>query len=259
MLCYNYTTGSHCNQVKTRPPKIILYDIETAPILSHVWEMHETNVANVVLPTYMLSFSFKELGKKKVTTYALPDFSLYKSDKQNDKALVTKLHEVLSSAEIIVGHNSDSFDNKKSNSRFIVHGLQPLNPHKSIDTLKIARKHFKFDSNKLDNLGKYLGVGKKIAHTGMHLWVSCMSGDLKAWRMMKKYNAQDVRLLEAVYLKLRPWATQHPDLRVYDDFDGCPTCRSKNVVKRGSALIGKKIRQAYACKDCGTRYAGDIV
>jgi DNA polymerase III epsilon subunit-like protein len=62
-------------------------------------------------------------------------------------------------ADLICAHNGDAFDIKKINSRLIVNGFKPPSPFKTIDTLKIARRVFKFDSNKLDNIGRYLSRG----------------------------------------------------------------------------------------------------
>lgn len=211
--------------------------------------MFEANVVHVIRPTYLLSYSMKVLGEPRTHTYALPDFPLYKKDKKSDRELVCHLWKMMDEADVIIGHNGDAFDLKKANSRFLTHGLTPPAPYKSIDTLKLARRNFKFDSNKLDNLGKYLGVGKKLPHTGINLWLGCMAGDMKSWAVMKRYNAQDVLLLEKVYLKIRPWGT-HPDLRHYTKLEGCPACQSTNVIRRGFNHR-KKDRPRFNCRDCG--------
>src|ERR1019366_3081154 len=119
-------------------------------------------------------FAVKWSHEKQVRTYALPDYPGYKRDKESDKALVKELWRMMNDADIIIAHNGDGFDIKKSNARFIIHGLLPPATYKTIDTLKIARRHFKFGSNKLNDLGVTLGLGKKLPHTGAHLWFGCM-------------------------------------------------------------------------------------
>lgn len=213
--------------------------------------MWEENVIEVEQDWYMLSFGYKWLGERKVHTHALPDFRGYKSNKENDRHLLHKLWEVLDAADIVVAHNGDRFDIRKTNARFIAHGLTPPSPYKTLDTLKLARRHFKFDSNKLDELGKYLGVGRKLPHTGKHLWLGCMRGDLKSWAMMRRYNAHDVELLERVYLRLRPWATSHPQLTHYSRAEACPTCESGNIQYRGFTFSRTGSRQRVRCLDCG--------
>lgn len=241
--------------------KIILFDIETAPNLGWFWEMWETNPIGIKTNWHLLSFSWKYLGDERVHTHSLPDYPEYKKDKDDDSALARHLWEILDYADIVIAHNGDKFDVKKANARFIFHKLKPPTPYKTIDTLKVARKHFKFDSNKLDSLGKYLGVGEKLPHTGAHLWFGCMSGDKESWKLMKKYNEQDVMLLEKVYLQLRPWMTTHPNVNIYDEFqDSCPTCGAK-VEKRGFGYAQLSSYQRYCCKNpkCGAWSRGSSI
>ncbi len=240
-------------------PRILFVDIETAPIKGYTWELFDTNVMHVEQPTFMLSYAYKWADKKTVWTAALCDYPGYKKDLSNDAALVTGLHELMASADIIIAHNGDSFDIKKSNARFIVHGLPPLPPFKTVDTLKVARRYFRFDSNKLDNIGRYLQVGRKMPHTGKDLWLGCMAGDPKSWATMRRYNAQDVRLLEAVYLKLKSWHTGHPDLRAYTGRTGCPTCQSQHVQCRGVNTNKTRQTQRMHCLSCRRWYQGPVI
>jgi RNase_H superfamily len=240
-------------------PKILLFDIETSLTRVYVFDLYPkhggTNVVEIDEPWYMLSFSWKWLGQKHTCVAALPDFPGYAKNRSCDKALVTELYRLISEADIIVAHNGDRFDLRKSNARFIEHGFAPPAPYKTVDTLKIARKHFKFDSNRLDDLGHFLGVGRKLANTGKALWLGCMSGDPKSWDKMRRYNKQDVRLLEAVYLKLRAWTTTHPNLDHYTRANACPVCQSKDLVRHSFAYISTGKRQRMTCKGCGHRFA----
>jgi hypothetical protein len=233
-------------------PPIAFLDIETAPCLGWVWQKWEADVIEFKAQWYILSFAVKWFGEKKVRTYALPDYPLFAEDPENDRELVQELWSVLDRAEVVVAHNGDKFDVRKSNARFIFHGLNPPTPFKTIDTLKIARRHFNFTSNKLDDLGQYLGVGRKIPNTGKHLWLGCMRGDEKSWRAMRKYNSQDVTLLEKIYLKLRPWATNHPNLEIYVRGQICPMCLSPQLHQRGYSLTRTGKRARFQCQACGT-------
>lgn len=236
-----------------RDPKILLLDIETAPIQGLSWGIFETNLIHVIEPTFILCFAYKWLDKVSVHTKALCDYPGYNKDRKNDKALMQSLWDLLDEADIVVAHNGDAFDVKKTNARFVVHGLHPPSPFKTVDTLKIARSNFKFDSNKLDNIGRYLEVGRKLPNTGKDLWLGCMSGDAKAWRTMRRYNAQDVRLLERVYQKLKPWAKSHPILTAYSPRASvaCPTCLSETVHRRGWRVARFKKYPRWQCQNCG--------
>lgn len=229
--------------------KILLFDIETAPNLGYTWQKWEQDVIEFKRDWYMLSFAYKWLGDTSVKAYSLPDFSTFKKDKEDDTQLITELWKLFDQAEIVIAHNGDEFDIKKTNSRFIINGLQPPTPYKTIDTKKIAKKHFRFDSNKLDDLGNYLGLGRKIDTGGFELWKGCMAGNKDAWSKMVKYNKQDVVLLEKVYNKLLPWIDNYPVVSI-DDGE-CRNCNSIHLQKRGRGANRFSTYQRYQCMDCG--------
>jgi uncharacterized protein YprB with RNaseH-like and TPR domain/DNA-directed RNA polymerase subunit RPC12/RpoP len=162
------------------------------------------------------------------------------------------LWKLLDEADVVIAHNGDRFDIKKTNARFIYYKLPPPSPYKTIDTLKEAKRYFNFISYKLDNIGDHLGHGRKLVHTGFHLWRGCMTGDPKAWKHMVKYNKRDVVLLEQIYLDLRPWMKTHPDVSVLSDLpDGCPNCASKSLKKDGFKRTRSGKYQQYKCLSCG--------
>lgn len=243
--------------------KILLLDIETAPSLGYVWGKYDQDVIEFERDWYILAFSCQWLEDEDVSTYALPDFDGYLHTEYNDVNLVNKLWYYLDAADIVVAHNGDSFDIKKANARFLIHKLGQPAPFKTVDTLKIARKNFKFDSNRLADLCAYLGIGGKVPHVGFALWKGCMAGDEEAWKIMREYNAQDVRLLKEIYLRLRPWCN-HPDVNAFDAVPddsryACTACASTNVQSRGVAVARTRRYQRLHCQDCGKWFQGDII
>lgn len=238
--------------VQKNKARILLFDIETAPNLGYVWGKWEQDVIEFKNNWYILSFSAKWLGESKVTTKGLCDYKGYKKGSEDDSLLVKDLWNLFDKADIIVAHNGDQFDIKKVNTRFLQHGMKPPSIYKTIDTKKIAKRYFNFDSNKLDDLGQYLSVGRKMKHSGFEIWKGCMSGDKKSWREMLSYNKQDVILLENVYLKLRSWITNHPNLNLFNNTThNCPTCGSNKLQRRGYARNKVTITQRYQCQGCG--------
>lgn len=235
--------------------KILFMDIETAPSLGWVWQKYETNVIDFHTDWYILSIAYKWSDEKKVHTLGLCDFPGHRKHPENDEALSKVLWNLLNTADIVIAHNGDRFDLPKANTRFISHGLPPTSPYRTIDTLKIARARFKFDSNKLDDLGRYLRVGRKLPHTGFHLWKGCMSGDRRSWALMKKYNGQDVVLLEKVYYLLRAWHPTHPSL-AQGAAGVCPKCRSTRIHKRGFSYTARSRKQRFNCADCSGWHDG---
>lgn len=246
--------------------KVLIWDVETSPVLIEAWQTWEAHALEIKREQYLLSFAYKWLGEDETHVVALPDFrKAYAANPEDDTELVKALHAVLSEADITVAHNGDKFDKKKANARFLKAGLPPTRPSTSVDTLKVARKHFSLSSNRLDALGEYLGVGRKEETGGYSLWQAVMKGDKAAWRRMKRYNKQDVALLEQVYLKLRPWIDTHPNVAFVDDkfgfndadiFYSCPACGSENVHREGARRTRTMLHRRVRCVDCGSWFTG---
>lgn len=219
--------------------KVLYYDIETSPLLSYVWEMYEANTLATEKERELMSFAYKWQGDNKIRVESLRT--------NTEKELVKKLHKLFDEADIIVGHNSDNFDNKMANTFFLKQGLLPPSPYQTIDTLKIARNKFRFASNHLNDLGQYLGVGKKVETGGFNLWLKCIKGDKKAWKLMEKYNKQDVELLEKVYNKLSSWVkTPFKDFGMV-----CQNCGSSHLQSRGWQIGQVYMSRRYQCQNCG--------
>lgn len=239
-------------------PRVLLWDIESAPILSHVWSRWEANSLSVETDWYLLSIAWKWLGEKTTHVKGLCDYGSFAIDPENDYALAELAHQLFSEADIVVAHNGIAFDTKKAQARMIFHGFDPPTPFKEVDTLKIARKHFAFSSNKLGDLCDVLGIGRKLETGGFETWLGCMRGDPKAWAKMKRYNKMDVVILEKLYLRLRPWTTTHPNVATISERpNACPKCGSEEgMVARGFMSTSVSRRQRFQCSGCGGYSAG---
>lgn len=233
--------------------KILFIDVETSPIIAHVWQLFDNNVAlnQIQKDWHLLSFSAKWLGEKEII-YA---DQRYEKDISNDKKLLKKAWKLLDEADIVIGQNSKKFDIKKLNARFILNGMQPPSSFRQIDTLQLAKKHFGFTSNRLAYMSDKLNTKyKKLDHKefpGHEMWVECLKGNKKAWKAMEKYNKYDVLSLEELYTKLIPWDNSI-NFAVYDPDKGrvC-SCGSITFKSKGYAYtnIGKFKR--YLCLRCG--------
>lgn len=242
--------------VKTVPKKVLLFDVESSPNIGYTWGKWEQNVIEFVKEKQIISFAWKWLDEKEVHCLALPMFKGYLKDRDSNKALIERLHELFCRADVIIAHNIVNFDDKMANTDFLLNGLPPPPPHKTVDTLRVARSKFAFSSNKLDDLGARLGLGRKVKHPGFPMWLGCMNGDKKSWAEMVKYNKGDVILLEKIYLALRPYMTNHPNMNAMDDHLGCPACKSTNMQRRGFTMSGAGRRSRFQCMDCGKWSAG---
>ena len=227
--------------------KILIYDIENSPNISYTWpgSMHEQNVIDIKENWQLLSVAYKWLGEKEV-------HCISKQGHKSDKDLVKKVHKLFDEADVIVAHNAVMFDNKKCRAKFLEHGLPPPSPYKTIDTLQISRERFSLNSHKLDDLGKLLGVGRKIKiQEGFELWLDVMADKPEAWTKMIAYNKQDVVLLEKVYLKLRPWMDRHPHVGLGGDGKRCPKCGGTQLQSRGQRRTIQGFYNRYQCQSCG--------
>jgi DNA polymerase elongation subunit (family B) len=237
--------------------KILTIDIETSPIEAYTWgPKWETNLIEITKQSNIICYSAKWL-KGTQETKALVDYKGYKKNKVDDSKLVKNIHKLLDEADIVVTQNGVDFDIKVMNARFLNNGLAPPSPYKVIDTKREAKKYLRLPSYSLDDMGEYFGLGRKMEHEGFNLWKKCMAGDKSAWERMKKYNAQDVRLTENVYLKLRPFMKTHPNLLTFDvqeDKSNCPKCESPNVHSRGFLITTTSKYHRAQCRDCGGWY-----
>ncbi len=235
--------------------KILFYDIETSPNIGFTWGKYDQHVPAFIQEVKMLCVSYKWSGENNTSVATIRDFPGYKPGitKVNDKGLTEFLWGLFDEADVLIAHNGKNFDDKVVRTRFLDNQLAPPSPWKSIDTLQQARKLFKLNSNKLDDLGQYLGLGRKVAHEGMSLWIKCMEGDEDAWKRMVKYAKQDVVLLEKVYDELRPWMTNLPNLAQFEDdpLSKCPKCTSARLTKRGTYRTNTATYQRLQCQDCG--------
>jgi len=227
--------------------KRLILDIETRPPAVYTWRLFDATIGidQIIEPGGTICFAAKWYGEKRM---------MFHSDHHDGHdEMILRAHELMSEADAIIHYNGASFDVKHLNGEIAVAGLIPPAPHKNIDLLSVVRRNFRYDSHKLDFVAQRLGVGSKLKHTGFSLWKECLAGDEKAWRLMRRYNCNDVALTEKVYDRLLPWITTHPNMALYVDFDNpvCPNCGSLDLQKRGTTMVGLGEYQRYQCNGCG--------
>ena len=233
-------------------PKILLFDIETAPVKAYVWKLWKENIHidQIINDWFCLAWSAKWLYSTNVMGEVLTPNEVFHED---DSRIIKDLWKLINEADIIVSHNGNKFDIPRINARFIINNLEPTKPFFSIDTCQVAKKQFGFSSNKLDALATYFNIDHKL-HTDFNLWKECLNGNEEALQYMLHYNKKDVLILEEVYLKLRPWIKNHPNLgNLQGQHMVCSACGSDNLSlikdKYYFTSVGKY--PIYKCKDCG--------
>lgn len=233
-------------------PRILIFDIETAPMKAYVWKRWKENISldQTISEWFMIAWSAKWLYCKSTMGEVLTPEEILKED---DSRITKDLWALINEADIVVTHNGNNFDIPKMNSRFIMHGLPPTKPYFSVDTYRVAKRQFGFSSNKLEALARYFGLAGKL-DTDFELWKKCLEGNEEALNYMLEYNKQDVIVLEEVYLKLLPWIKGHPNMNMFnDDMVVCTNCGSGDVeVLEGEYYYTQVNKyQLLRCKHCG--------
>jgi hypothetical protein len=238
--------------LKAQNPRILYWDIETSLQLAAIFQLANNDwidPASLVTERYIICASWQWEGDKKIHAVSvLDDPKRYASDPHDDTHVVSVLHKVLSEADVLVHHNGDSFDKKYVETRSLVNGFPVLPPITTIDTYKLAKSRFMFNSNKLDYIGKMLKVGRKKP-TSPGLWMRVLKGDRKAIKEMVEYNKHDVILLRDVFMKLRPYAPNHLNRELFGN-EGCPRCGSTKVQYRGYHRAITKVYRRLQCQSC---------
>ena len=231
-------------------PKILIFDIETSPMISYHFGMWNINVSldQVIENPIMLTWSAKWLFSPDIMCDRLTVDEVLNRD---DSRISKSIWELMNEADMVVAHYGDKFDIPMLNVRFLINGLPPASSVTSIDTKAIASRNFKFPSNKLDALAIYFGFAKKL-HTDFMLWRRCMEGSEDALAEMLTYNKRDVTLLEEVYLKLRPYAKAHPNVGLYLESTEpvCAHCGSHELEYTSQYYTQTSKYDVYRCS-CG--------
>lgn len=234
--------------------KVLLYDTESFPNIGYTWGAYDQNVIKIARARMVCSVAWQWYPAKETRVLALCDLPGYSPEKPDNKALIKMFGKVISEADVVVGHNVDEFDNPMVNTDLIKHGEIAPPRHRTIDTLKLLRTRFRFNSNKLDDVCQELGIGKKVPHEGFGLWERCMKGDLKAWAKMKQYNRHDVDpLLRGLYERLRSWYRNHPNLSLAEPRPCCPFCKHPVLSSDGWRHTQAQSYRRMICQKCHSR------
>ena len=124
---------------------------------------------------------------------------------KKEKQMLVPMWKLMDQADIIIGQNSNSFDIKKLNAKFLEYKMGAPSEYRKIDTMRMAGKHFSFVSRKLEYMSKKFCKIKKLTHgkfPGQELWNACKRGNKQAWIEMQRYNKQDVLATEELFIVL---------------------------------------------------------
>lgn len=227
----------------------LFFDIETSPNIGLFWEAgYKKNIdySNIIKERAIICICYKWEDEKQV-------HSLNWDSKQNDKKMLEQFVKVANESSEMIGHNGDKFDLAWIRTRCLFHKIQMFPKYTTIDTLKVARSKFRFNSNRLNYIADFLGIGQKIK-TEYSLWKNILlHKDKKAMDDMIKYCKKDVELLEKVFKLLNTHIEPktHYGVIFGEGRGSCPECGSDELFRNKKwTTAGGVVKIQYQCKTC---------
>lgn len=237
-------------------PKILVFDTETAAATALTFGRFKVNLSqDNILDNggWLLCACWRWLGSNTTESINLTQEEVLAKD---DSRIVAKLWELYEQADAVLAHNSQGFDHKVVQTRAIYNGFPPLPQVKVLDTLQLVKKYLKLPSNRLDAIGEFFGLGRKISTGGISLWRKVQEGDEEAMGQMVEYCLQDVDLLYDVYLRTRQLGRAGSDfnaaLYFNDELVRCRVCGSSEVEATGRTTeTALNVFDEMRCNECG--------
>ena len=229
--------------------KRLFFDIETSPNVVYSWRIGYNLTLtpdNIIDERKIICISYKWEDSDKI-------YSLKWDKNQCDKQMLIDFIEQANQADELIAHNGDRFDIKWIRTRCIFHRIPMFPQYKTLDTLKKAKNGFNFNSNKLDYIAQFLGVGAKVKHSGFDMWKKVMKNDPEAMDEMVNYCEGDIIVLEDVYFIMQNYIKTNTHNGVINNNlkYSCPNCGSEHseLLKNNVTAMGT-IKRLMECNDC---------
>ncbi len=233
--------------------KRMFFDIETSPNVGYFWRTGYNltiPTENIIDERKIICISYKWETDDNIHT-------LTWDENKCDKQMLIDFIEQANKADELIAHNGDRFDIKWIRTRCIFHRVPMFPNYKTLDTLKKAKSGFNFNSNRLDYIAQFLGVGAKVKHSGFDMWKNVMKNDKKALKEMVNYCEGDIIVLEDVYFTMQNYIKQNTHNGVINNNlkYSCPTCGSEHssLVKNNVTAMGT-IKRLMECEDCNYHF-----
>lgn len=233
--------------------KRLFFDIETSPNICYSWRIgYNLNLQphDIIQERKIICISYKWENEDNI-------HSLTWDKNQCDKQMLIDFVNVANTADEMIAHNGDRFDIKWIRTRCIFHRIPMLPSYKTLDTLKKAKSGFNFNSNKLDYIAQFLGVGAKVQHRGFDMWKDVLKGSNEAMKEMVVYCEGDIIVLEDVFLTMQNYIKPNTHAGVLNNNlkYSCPCCGSENIqlIKNNVTAMGT-IKRLINCLDCDFSY-----
>jgi hypothetical protein len=194
--------------------------------------------------------------------YDEPDvIQLAEWDKGGRGRFLKRVHDLMSSADIIVGHNILNADIPWLEGDFYfrrighkhVPSLPPLPPYKTVDTLRVARQ-FKtgVPFKSLNALCQILNIPAKTDVYDRNAMERAVNGSVEDRERLVAYCAGDVIATQGLFDALRPHIKNHPHLFVdgQDKLTTCNRCGSETVPSSRRYIANVLSYSMRRCTNC---------
>lgn len=227
---YAKILGLNVLHQNTKNDRILVYDIETSRVQADLWWTGKQYVTHQQLSNEpkIISISWKWLGTDKV-------LSLTWDENHCDKQMLVDFLKEYNKADMVIGQNNNSFDNKWINTRAAKHKLLVNRFVKSFDIYRMAKSVLRLPSYSMEYMAKYFGLTPKQSHEGILMWNKIEKGTKKEQKeylkKMVNYNIGDIITTEELYLTLRPYFRQVTNKAVSSGLPkwACPVSGSTDV------------------------------
>lgn len=225
------------------PAKVLLWDIEASAL--------EANRG------FVFCIGWKWLGLPKVNLIRHRDAHGFKKNILDDRYVLREFSKIFNQADMHVAHYGGKYDLPFIQTRLMMHGMAPLANVPIIDTWRISRFKLKLSNNRLDTISRAAPVQKgqkreEKTYLDVSTWIKAATGHIPSIKYIEDHCIADVKVLEQTYLAIRAFAGPVPNLSKVGGVstEGCPTCSSPMIQRRGYKLTERGNKQQYQCQTC---------
>lgn len=232
-------------------PRILFLDIETRLFEAYTFGIRDQHITHKQLKNAedgrnIHCVGLKWAGERKVRVLTEWEHGY--------RGMLDGVHEALTEADAAATFNGANFDLPKLSGQFAIERMPPPPPPTQIDIFKTVRR-MGFICSKLDYVAPIFGLGHKVKHPGLEMWIDVRNGCPKAQRKMATYCAGDVRLTEDLYNAVRPYVPNHPHMGMTPSL-ACGACGSNQIQSRGVRRTKAMFIQRLQCQRCGAWQSG---
>jgi uncharacterized protein YprB with RNaseH-like and TPR domain/predicted RNA-binding Zn-ribbon protein involved in translation (DUF1610 family) len=236
----NITEENSLNIIENQP-KILYFDIETTGF--------KADFAEVLMMGYRWHYEDKYHILKTNDYEGWEDLNI----EDKDYYVLQDMFDVISEADVLVGHYSKRFDHTFIQSRCLYHRLPVIPRPAHVDTWHIARYQLALQRNSMKNIAKFLKCDDQKDSLDKWVWRRVNTYDEECIDMIAEYCIQDVKTQYAMTQVLLPLANHIPNMNILVDQVKykCPGCGGGNIQKRGFHCTKVNKYQRFQCQDCG--------